>query len=349
MSTGDTIEYKPSDEVKGKINELLEEPEQKKLRHLLCALLEFDVTVPDRLGKSIADADTTKGQLIINRYNNLSMHIKDLALAGQNLFKFYIAVIIPLFSLQILAIGARDTESFKLEPETAYIVNYSLFAFHALLIFMLSLQILFVLHEWKVFRTRQKYIYDLCVIKDGNLAMTSPNILNWSFEIGYVAIFFASLFLSGSLVEVAQRHVQNVELEDFERALRIDCNAIIVDGKVSTDDKKLQELCLPESGDETFVVTDTVREKPVYKSRQDAALSQVNQTALRKEVFGDVFFISSNSGNWKNIYLIVLFLSLLVASIALTKAFWEELGKKSVLIRLIPIGGCLILMLTVII
>jgi hypothetical protein len=115
------------------------------------------------------------------RYKHISDHIVGLTTSAQGLFKLLGTLVVSLITVQIAAFGAKNSESFRLEETTIFVINYGVFFLQGLMIFFFSMQILFILIQWHKFRWLQKSIADNAnwgAVKP----ISPPTICNWIYE-----------------------------------------------------------------------------------------------------------------------------------------------------------------------
>lgn len=159
-------------------------------------------------------------KLVIERYKNVSGHLTHLTDVCRNIFFLFTKLFILGVTAQIAILGFNDT--MWVVANSKYLISYLIFIVLFATTLFFSLQIIFCLSQWHMFRNLLANLFDEKLIKD-SAKISLPTKINWLFELSYIVIFLIGLTFSGLLVGEAYSKT--------EKTVRME---LISDCKVST-------------------------------------------------------------------------------------------------------------------
>ena len=155
--------------------------------------------------------------LVIERYKNVSGHLTHLTEVCRYIFFLFAKLFIVGVAAQIATIGVG--EKMWIVADSKYLINYLIYIVLLATTFFFSLQIIFCLSQWHMFRNLLTKLFDENLI-DQNSKISAPNFGNWLFELSYIAMFLIGMLFSGVLVVEAYSKTEDAVRLEFNQ----ECN-----------------------------------------------------------------------------------------------------------------------------
>jgi hypothetical protein len=184
---------------------------------------------PADFPKSVYDA------LVIERYKNVSAHLTHLTEVCRNIFFLFSKLFVLGVAAQIATIGA--SEEVWIVADSKYLINYLIYIVLLATTLFFSLQIIFCLNQWHMFRNLLANLFDKAQINQ-TAQISEPSGGNWLFELSYIAIFLIGMMFSGVLVQEAYSKTEDTIREE----LNLKCNekGLVENWCIKADDSEEQ-------------------------------------------------------------------------------------------------------------